>query len=252
LIQEDYDHFGENAWLAYKAGHDVAMLAASAAHEARDIKQLTRAYAMNAFASHFLSDRFASGHMRTPRIELAASVTPSVVGSLLSGYMHKEENHYGLHVHNSRKDHWMAYGDRTYFLDINAENRAFLQEALQQSADEVFSAYQDGVIAKDDVASLLPYPDEEGVASNLDIATMFYWDAHSMQLFRRSHLANVNDQHWTIDWWGWSTLLILSKQHPLPTLAQAQLILNGYGKEAVAEGLITDKSMLLVVKQNKF
>ncbi|OAG00053.1 uncharacterized protein CC84DRAFT_1168936 [Paraphaeosphaeria sporulosa] len=54
------DHFGDDAHTAYNAGHTCALRAAAAG-------KLDIAYAMNAFADHYLGDCFASGHIRTPR-----------------------------------------------------------------------------------------------------------------------------------------------------------------------------------------
>lgn len=72
------DHFGDDAGTAYNVGHRVALQ-----HAAKgsvrvsphitygERKQyLQTAYTMNAFADHFLEDRFASGHLRTPRRHL--------------------------------------------------------------------------------------------------------------------------------------------------------------------------------------
>ena len=53
------------AWEAYSAGHRVAIK--YAAQNKGDRDGLSRALAMNACASHFLSDLFAPGHLRTPR-----------------------------------------------------------------------------------------------------------------------------------------------------------------------------------------
>ncbi|KAL1598010.1 hypothetical protein SLS60_008498 [Paraconiothyrium brasiliense] len=60
------DHFGNDAHTAYNAGHTCAMRTAAAGN-------LEIAYAMNAFADHYLGDCFASGHIRTPRSKLHAS-----------------------------------------------------------------------------------------------------------------------------------------------------------------------------------
>ncbi|KAF2665754.1 hypothetical protein BT63DRAFT_74879 [Microthyrium microscopicum] len=72
------DHFGEDAGTAYNTGHRVALkLAATASPNADAVLSpkdrgdiLKTAYTMNAFADHFLQDRFASGHLRTPRRKL--------------------------------------------------------------------------------------------------------------------------------------------------------------------------------------
>ena len=70
LAQINFDHFGEDARKAYNAGHYCAMQEA-----ARPDGNLEIAYAMNAFADHYLGDCFAAGHMRTPRRALHATYT---------------------------------------------------------------------------------------------------------------------------------------------------------------------------------
>ena len=60
LARINWDHFGEDARTAYTAGHEMAIKKAISG-------DLEGAYAMNAFADHFLEDLFSSGHLRTPR-----------------------------------------------------------------------------------------------------------------------------------------------------------------------------------------
>ncbi len=253
LAGSNYDHFGQNAWLAYKAGHDLAIEQAVIGYQTHDVKRLALAYAMNAFASHFLSDRFSSGHIRTPREELAAHVTPGDIGSVLSGFMHNEENVNGLHAHNLRGDRWIAYGDSSYFNPKNHMHRNLINETLQTSADQIYSAYRFGLIEENSdeiIHRLLPIADEIGNASRQDISPLFYWDSHSQKLMRRLDTANLYDRHWTSEWWGWSTLALLTEQKGLPTMAQAQIILAGHGEEAMQNGLITDKNMINYIKAN--
>lgn len=109
LAKKNYDHFGKNALIAYVAGHKTALDEAVLAGKNKNLSQLMQAYARDAFACHFLTDSFSSGHIRTPRVELPNNVTPAGVGSLLAGMMHNEENKYGLHVHNQQGDKWVAY-----------------------------------------------------------------------------------------------------------------------------------------------
>ncbi len=250
LAKKDFDHFGDAAWESYQIGHQLAMETAIAAHQTQDVEKLRLAYAMNSFASHFLADRFASGHMRTPRAELFAEVTPSVIGSLLVNFMHKEENRYGLHVHNLRDEHWIAYGDRYYYDAINDMNRDELSSALQNSADQIFEAYQSGTLPKDDsVGNALPIVDETGNTGQIDIAPLFYWDNATKTVYRRSDVSNVNDRHWTAHWWGWSTLILLARQHEgLSIESQAELVSAGYALEAMQAGLITDRQVFLYAK----
>lgn len=72
LAQLNLDHFGDDARTAYSAGHYCAM--GKAAEGNLDV-----AYAMNAFADHYLGDCFAAGHMRTPRRFLHAGDTRGAV-----------------------------------------------------------------------------------------------------------------------------------------------------------------------------
>jgi hypothetical protein len=245
LAKQDFDHFGNNALQSYRTGHQLAIETAIAAHQTNDLKKLELAYEMNGFACHFLSDRFSSGHMRTTRSELPANVKPKVVGSLLAVYMHKEENLYGLHVHNLRGERWIAHGDHYYYDAMNDMNRDKLNDALQSSADEIFKAYQQGVDPKDDsVSNILPIPDETNNTGQIDIAPLFYWDNTTNTLYRRTDLSNVNDRHWTAKWQGWTTLALLVAVDGLPSEAQAQLVSEGYGLEALRYGLLTDKNVL--------
>jgi hypothetical protein len=243
LANEDFDHFGENALISYKTGHALALDEAAKAHG--DLRKLEIAYAMNAFASHFLSDRFATGHTRTPRQELTDHVTPSTIGSLLAGFMHEEENTFGLHVHNERGDHWIAYGDKSYFSPKNTKHTDMINETLQASASQIFAAFERGTAEiNDTVYKLIPKADELGSASNLDVSPLFYWDSKTNQLMRRNETTNYYDKHWTADWWGWSTLLKLQTERGgLTEKAQATLALSQLGEEALQRGLITNKAL---------
>lgn len=246
LANDDYDHFGDRAWISYQTGHELAIQEALVARKTHDLKRLELAYALNGFACHYLSDRFASGHLRTPRKELADNVTPKVVGSLLSHYMHNEENILGLHVHNLNGNRWVVYGDFSYLSLPNTYNRRILQIALQASVNQIFNAYHYGVENQyDEVYNLLPIIDEEGNSAQADISSMFYWDKHSQKIMRRQDLSNPYDRHWTANWWGWSTLSLLIKQHgELPALAQAQLALSEVANNALEAGFITDKIII--------
>lgn len=66
LARINWDHFGADARAAYNAGHSKALEVAIAG-------DLEKAYAMNAFADHFLEDLFSAGHLRTPRRYLHSS-----------------------------------------------------------------------------------------------------------------------------------------------------------------------------------
>lgn len=247
LINHNYDHFGNHAWIAYQTGHRIAIQRALRAHREKDLKQLELAYAMNAFACHFLSDHFASGHIRTPRLAFPDHVVPQVIAPLLAHFMHNEENMHGLHVHNRHGEHWIAYGDHAYFSPKNSVNRAHLQEALQASVDHIFFAFTHGAVPPDDMLrDLLPEPDEQNASSNNDISPLFYWDAGHSTLMRRSNVANIYDRHWTGNWWAWTTLVLLVKKYGLAAEDQAALVLsdNTIQAQALKDKLVTDQDVL--------
>ncbi|MBA3660159.1 MAG: phospholipase [Gammaproteobacteria bacterium] len=246
LANLDFDHFNDHALLAYEAGHEVAIEQAITAHHNRNIKQLEMAYAMNALACHFLSDRFAAGHIRTPRLELFKGVSPNVTGSLLAGFMHREENAYGVHVHNAEGTHWLAYGDRAFFTNKNLMNRIVLQQALQASVNEIFAAYQQGFVATHPVLDLIPYADEINGNGNTDIAPLFFLDPKTKKLMRRVITANVYDYHWTTKWWGWSTLIQLSRERGIPTEEQVLLLQSKEKEQAILDGLILTKKLFSI------
>lgn len=224
LAMENYDHFSPNNLIVYKTGHQVALQQAVKARISGKRADLEKAYAMDAFASHYLSDHFAAGHIRTPREELKDKITPAVLGSLLSNYMHNEENKYGIHVTNDLGDQWVVYGDYSYFNPFNQTNQQMLLKALQLSADELFDAYQTGIIpAKSAVLQMIPHAQQINDDNNLDIVPMFYWDNKSKQLFRRTDISNPYDRHWTSSWWGWSTLLLLKSQYGVTSTIQLTL-----------------------------
>lgn len=166
LAAENFDHFGLEAQQAYVAGHRLACAkAAQAAQVADPTAQealLQQAYLMNAFADHFLTDLFASGHLRVPRRELAAltldlpratsllsgvfgyPVTPKeagpMVGNLLANCMHEEDGKSGLRVRSTDGSaSWTAYGDSHLLDPKNSEGYAMAKEAVIASAQEVWT-----------------------------------------------------------------------------------------------------------------
>ena len=67
LAVRNFDHFQPFAREAYEIGHELAMeKAREASHTNKEhqIEIAHEAYSIEAFACHFLTDSFASGHMR--------------------------------------------------------------------------------------------------------------------------------------------------------------------------------------------
>lgn len=151
LAFTNFDHFGPDAIACYLAGHTLAQTYARKARAAADPQArkqgLEMAYAVNAFADHFLTDLFAAGHMRTPRrwlFDIAATYLTQGFAGLLAKRMHDEDNKFGLWVGNDLGDRWVAYGDARYRDRWNAANRKVMKSALQRSMDEIWEAFDQG------------------------------------------------------------------------------------------------------------
>ncbi|WP_223486284.1 phospholipase [Pseudomonas sp. A-RE-19] len=221
LAANNADHFAEWALLAYIAGHTAALQQAMLAHNSGDENQLKLAYAMNAFADHYLTDLFSAGHLRVPRKQLAAAVTPSDLGSLITRFMHDEDSKFGLNVSNGNGDRWHAYGDKRYFDAIDSANRAQVNQAVQVSADEVFATYLSGIApSAGDFAALKKLPDLQAVLKPAgNFSALFKVEGN--KVLRRKDVNNLNDTATVDDWWGWSTYLLLKDYQPTGVLNSA-------------------------------
>ncbi|WP_323160029.1 phospholipase [Pseudomonas fluorescens] len=212
LAANNADHFGEWARLAYIAGHTAALQTAAAAHASQDELQLQRAYAMNAFADHYLTDLFSSGHLRVPRKAMAAAVTPSDLGSLITRFMHDEDSKFGLKVCNGHGEQWRAFGDKRYFDTTDADNRNQVNQAVQDSADEVYAAYSSGNVPTT-FNALQRLPDLTFVMNPANNFSPLF-RVQDNKVLRRKDVNNLNDTATVDDWWGWSTYLLLKDYHP--------------------------------------
>jgi hypothetical protein len=222
LAAVNWDHFSQHAVLAYQAGHAAALAQALAARglpAGQQRQALSWAYAMNAFADHFLSDMFSGGHIRTPRKQLYDTVTPSDVGSLITRIMHDEDSLWGLNVTDANAHAWRAYGDKRYFDTVDLANKVLVDVAVQDSVDEVFNAFSTGTVpqpadylALTRIANLTAAQNYPGAQAAGNISPMFAWDGSTT--LRRNDVNNLNDYSWTSSWWGWSTWTLLQKYSP--------------------------------------
>lgn len=219
LAANNADHFAEWALLAYISGHTAALQQAVKAHSSNDEKQLELAYAMNAFADHYLTDLYSAGHLRVPRKQLAAVVTPSDLGSLITRFMHDEDSKFGLNVRNGTGDHWRGYGDKRYFDAIDSANRVQVNQAVQVSADEVFAAYLSGTVTvPDNFGALKKTPDLQAVLNPANNFSPLF-RVEGSKVLRRKDVNNLNDTATVDDWWGWSTYLLLKDYNPTGNVA---------------------------------
>lgn len=230
LAANNWDHFGSHAVLAYTAGHTAALqqaVTAGSLSGQQQVPALQLAYAMNAFADHFLSDLFSAGHLRTPRKELYGVTTPSLVGSVLSRWMHDEDNRWGLNVTNALGQSWRAYGDKRYFDTVDVANKNLVDFAVQESADEVFTAFSTGQVpAPNSYSALQRIPNLQTVSDNTraqalgNNSPMFANIGGSVS--RREEVNNLNDYSWIPNGviFGWASLttegLLVATYNPGP------------------------------------
>lgn len=255
LAAKCFDHFSENAILAYQAGHsaaiDTALLGYQIADgeniksnanckQAKNIKtclmlhadqKLKLAYEENAYASHFLSDRFASGHMRTPFQALTTTRPISALGGIAGNYMHNEDNSDGVIVTNNSGKYWIAYGDDYYFSAKNVTNKAVLKKVLQKSADEIYAAFEKGYDMDPESANLLkmvPQPivpgktvDIPGIGSVTETAPLYKMQAGAV--WERKDVNNIYDNQWVQNW---TTTQMMLTYHLKPLSARWRLLIS--------------------------
>lgn len=214
LAQNNYDHFMPSAKDAYLIGHQIALEKAKSASKARTLKQQTKmldeAYSVDAFACHFLTDSFSSGHLRTPRRELSRQVTPSLVGDYLCKYMHDEDNKYGLNVTNKRGEKWIAYGDGWLSDEQSRANYQMAVAAVQASVNHIFEAFEKPheTSSSDRVTDYIPFVDPNARNNS----PMF--QVKDGILVRRTDLENLRDFTTTSNWFGIETVLKVRSYNP--------------------------------------
>lgn len=128
LANENQDHFAPKCWARYAQHHAEALKLALD-------RDLDAALVRNAFADHFLTDAFASGHLRVPRDALVG-----LTGALPTRKMHDEENVQGLWVQSASGFVWRAYGDDQ--LGTNPVHLTLTAFAVGLSLLRVFKTYR--------------------------------------------------------------------------------------------------------------
>ncbi|KAM3532010.1 hypothetical protein NHJ13051_000386 [Beauveria bassiana] len=137
LLKINWDHFGDNARAAYRAGHSAALQLATTGEKTVD--RLVKAYSINAFADHFLQDLFSAGHLRTPRRLLHGGLKNVV--DVCANKMHDEDCALGLSVSAPKGNPWQAYGDKRLLDKCNEENLLKCQAAIVESWREIYDAW---------------------------------------------------------------------------------------------------------------
>lgn len=167
LADSNYDHFGDQAVKAYLTAHEKALKLASKANSPDDLRN---AYFVEAYGDHFLTDLFASGHLRVPRAEMARICTGSITTSLMAKGMHDEDGDNGLTLRNGKGETWFAKGDRKYYTSENSDDRRRVVAVVQKSVDQVYAAYLNRTVdvSVENAKMLREIPDIEQVRINND------------------------------------------------------------------------------------
>lgn len=188
LAGVNFDHFGQDALDAYRQGHAAACRQARKARHAatpEDARRLLElAYVMNACADHFLTDLFASGHLRVPRRALHEQISLGLVGDLLAKRMHDEDNARGLLVENRRGDTWRTFGDQHFHAAENEAGRRLAREAVRASAAEVWACHASDVDPAYAALDLVPDLDD-ALARADNHAPMFVVDGGTLKVRER-------------------------------------------------------------------
>ena len=196
LAENNVDHFNETAQLAYQTGHQLAMKAAAAASALTDAnlkaKQFNYALCLEAYACHFLTDLFATGHIRTPRLQLNQAWGKEI-GSLLALLQHNEECDEGLILTNGNRQTWQGYGDGHLFETKSAVHKEQAKVAVQVAADEVYQAYFAGRVLNNQeikVYDLIPTPTEN------NYSPLFVFDTNKKTLTYRTQLSQLQSKNY--------------------------------------------------------
>ncbi len=169
LLVDNSDHFHVHAKEAYVVGHAYALELARTAGQNEDLDGLKRAYAIDAFACHFLTDLFSAGHIRNQRglleiflVKIGFPPTQAKpLAGLLTAAQHEQDGHAGLNVRNEEGEQWRAYGDGSYWAAKNDKNKSQVIKATKHSVDEVFAAYQNPqTVVASVMDSWIPYATE--------------------------------------------------------------------------------------------
>lgn len=198
LLADNSDHFSVNAQDAYRIGHTEALKVAQEAGKKSDLEGLKRAYALDAFACHFLTDLFAAGHIRNQRGELETFLISKLnfsqnwakkLAGILTGAQHEKDGHDGLNVANKKGESWRAYGDGHFFAPKNGANKNQVIIATQASADEIYAAYTNptsSIVSTLD--QLIPY------ATPLNPLPLYSIEGGVLFLYESNHQVEIKTQ----------------------------------------------------------
>ncbi len=157
----------------YRAYHERALAQASRAHAEQREELLFDALVIDAFASHFLTDQFATGHMRVPRRTLGERYGIFRGAQGMAHEMHCEDNKLGLwlttRLPQSPRVVWRGYGDTMLFVDEAKLHFKQIKEAVRRSVSEIFArACGVATDASEAAEAMIPMALRAGAAPTVD------------------------------------------------------------------------------------
>lgn len=182
LLLNNYSHFAWYNMMTYTAYHQEALLVAQQGFEFNKNgkpqmaeERLYYALFLNAFADHFLTDAFAAGHVRVPRLQVKKwteknlrGILKSIRGDLMGLALHDSDGknyqneEVGLPVENSLGNHWVTHSDGKLNECTGDEEPgiAFPVSAVQRSVNEIFRSYFRGEMPSGIFAAteVVPFP----------------------------------------------------------------------------------------------
>ncbi|KAG8525647.1 uncharacterized protein KY384_000407 [Bacidia gigantensis] len=204
ILLYNMDHFGDMAWDVYRAGHSMALDLAKQGYASRNANKpeeasdkLKAAYVYDSFALHYLSDQFASGHTRTPRMELNRPSRMQFVLARDKVGLHTETpNTFSRQIVSTGSEGLYMYHETPF---TNTSNSV---ECVQTSINEVYEAWMTGKAPDDPekFAALdqVPVPDiTHGIDENLESSgnTMNLW-----VVFRNPYHPNAKQRNIDGSW----------------------------------------------------
>ena len=186
LAKKNDPHFTPGNRAEWRRLHEQAL------QLAQDPKQFDRALLWDAFASHFLTDAFAAGHVfdkakLQTAIELHLSQRPArpanpelgayyglvqlkgATGLLVLKNIHDRLNAEGVDVKNAKGMAWRTYGDA--HLKLGKETQRIAALAVYLSRRQVYEARSGAKPKPDDVLAFLP--DDESVRKATELAVSY-------------------------------------------------------------------------------
>jgi hypothetical protein len=157
LALENVSHFslGGSALTTWQEMHRDAIIDALEAGKKGDSTGLAKAYALNGFADHFLTDSFSSGHVRVPR-ESITIYYKKLARDVFQHIIDHVSDRLGNRIFELlRQDFWRVrqFGDEGDRRDAVARVRARIVQAITNAGgpakvQETFGLYVAGAISK--------------------------------------------------------------------------------------------------------